>query len=375
MKRRTFLKSLSSLPVIAYMPVSLRAQESAEQKVLILVQFGGGNDSLNMCVPYANSAYYDARPSLSVDTDSVLPLTSELGLNPVMEPVMEAWNSADMAIVEGLGYPAPNRSHFRSIDIWQSASHADEFLTTGWLTEVLPDAETPLQGVVISGSPGALRGEPNQFGLTSSDSNNSQVYAPSGTAATSEITHVMNQRASYNQAITEINSAFSEPFSLTATFENDSFSQACALTAELLGSGIRPHIIHLSLGSFDTHSNQRGAHDTLLAQLSAGLGALRAELQAQGIWQQVTIASYSEFGRRVAENASGGTDHGTAASHFVMGGSVKGGIYGTSPSLTELENGDMIFTEDFRAYYRTLSDWMSWEPSGQLEDFLNIGFL
>ncbi|WP_293747960.1 DUF1501 domain-containing protein [uncultured Paraglaciecola sp.] len=375
MQRRTFLKTLGSLPVVAYFPTVAAAQQAEDQKLLILVQFGGGNDSLNMFVPYADQAYYEAREDLAISAQEVMPLSANIGMNPVMSDLLNAWEEGDMAVVQGLGYPEPNRSHFRSIEIWQTASDADEFSHQGWLNQLLPESDFSLQGVMISGSPAALSGETNQFSLTSSDDDQSQVYIPEGLATTTAVQHVLDQRHSYNNAVSLLNAAFEQDISLSNEFAGDDFSQDCKLVAELIAAGIRPHVIHLSLGSFDTHSNQRTPHDNLLDQLSKGLSALRAELQALGLWQQVSIASYSEFGRRVAVNASNGTDHGTAASHFVLGGDVKGGLYGLAPSLTELDNGDLIFTEDFRDYYRTLADWMQWQPSQEIQSFTNMGFL
>ena len=375
MQRRSFLKTMVALPAVVYFPRNLMAQ-SNESPTLVLVQFGGGNDSLNTFVPYADEAYYAARGSLAVAADEVLPLTAQLGLNPVMAALQTAWQSADMAVVQGLGYPEPNRSHFRSIEIWQTASDADVFLSQGWLTQVLPDAKNALQGVVLSGSPGALQGETNQFSLNADPDSLNSVYVPEGEATSSAVEHVLNQRNQFNQAVDLIQQAFEQPVALATEFADDDFSQQCELTAQLLANGLRPSIVHLSLGSFDTHSNQRNQHDNLLQQLAEGLSALRQELIHQGLWQQVTIASYSEFGRRVAKNASDGTDHGTAASHLVMGGAVKGGLYGLHPSLTELDQGgDMLFSEDFRAFYRTLAEWAGWSLSDEISGFENQGFL
>jgi uncharacterized protein (DUF1501 family) len=375
MQRRTFLKSLGALPVVAYLPSICSAEQVADQKLLILIQFHGGNDSLNMLVPHANPAYYQARGELAVSAQEAIPLSSNLAMNPVMNSLLDAWQGADMAVVQGLGYPEPNRSHFRSLEIWQTASDADEFSHLGWLNQLLPESNHPLQGVMISGSPAALAGEINQFSLSSSDEDQAPVHIPQGSASNAAVQHVMDQRQSYNNAIELLNTAFAQDISLSTEFAADAFSQGCKLVAELLAAGVRPHVLHLSLGSFDTHSNQRRSHDDLLKQLADGLASLRLELQALGLWQQVSIASYSEFGRRVAVNASNGTDHGTAASHLVLGGSVQGGIYGLAPSLTDLDNGDQIFTEDFRDYYRTLADWMQWQTSEQIKTFENMGFL
>ncbi len=374
MQRRSFLKSLGVLPVMAYFPQQALGQTS-KQKLLVLVQLGGGNDSLNTFVPYTNEVYYQARGNLAIDPLQVLPLTSQLGLNPAMQSLLDCWQSGDMAVVQGLGYAQPNRSHFRSIDIWHTASDADEYLQQGWLNQLLPESNYPLQGMVLSGSPAALVGEVNQFSLANANDELKSVHLPDGSPSTDGVLHIMQQRQIYNQSIELLNTGFTQAEPLSSEFAADSFSQDCKLVAQALAAGLQPAIMHLSLGSFDTHSNQRTAHDNLLSQLANGLAVLRQELQAQGRWQDVTIATYSEFGRRVAVNASNGTDHGTAASHLVMGGAVAGGVYANAPSLTELEAGDLHYSEDFRAYYRTLADWMQWQPSAALSEFSNLGFV
>lgn len=374
MKRRSFLKTAALVPMVAYFPTFARATSAPEQ-TLILIQLGGGNDALNTYVPYTDPAYYEARGELAVSPEETLPLTNSVGLNPVMASLMPAWESADIALVQGLGYPTPNRSHFRGIDIWHTASDADTVLTEGWLTGVLPESDSPLQGVIFDGSPGAFRGEPNQFSISGEVSNLSSVYAPQGTAATSEVQHIINQRMAYNSAVEELQAAFATDISLVTEFSSDPFSSQCKTLAEMLIAGATPQVVHLSLGSFDTHSNQRGAHDNLLQQLANGLSALRAELIHHNKWQYVTAATYCEFGRRVATNGSAGTDHGTAATHMVMGGAVSGGIYGSMPSLTDLDDGDLKFTTDFRDYYRTLSDWMLWQASGELSSYQNLAFV
>ena len=192
MQRRTFLKTFSALPVVAFLPSMLQAQQVPEQKLLVLVQLGGGNDSLNTFVPYTDPAYYSARPELAVAADEVLPLNTNVGLNPVMGGLLDAWNAADMAVVQGLGYPQPNRSHFRSIEIWQTATDADEFAQFGWLNQLLPESDFPLQGLLVSGSPVALQGEANQFSLTSATNDNTLVMVPAGNGATSAVQHIID---------------------------------------------------------------------------------------------------------------------------------------------------------------------------------------
>lgn len=376
MQRRSFLKGVGALPLIAYMPKWANAR-SMSGKTLILVELGGGNDSLNSFVPYANSAYYSAREDLAVDAESILPLTSDLGLNPVMSALLPIWEQGEMALVQGLGYPVPNRSHFRSIEIWQTASDSDEFLYNGWLTELLGQEQEELEAIILGGANGPVRGEDDQFLLGSSRIINrqSEVLVPVGSSDNPAVNFIVEQRQQYNGALASIQAALNEAPNFTTTFPGSSFGQQCQQTAQLLAGGLEPCILHLGLGSFDTHSNQRNNHDTLLQDLADGLAALRTELTAQGLWSDMVIATYSEFGRRVAENASSGTDHGTAATHLVMGGNVSGGLYGTMPSLTDLDEEDLIYTTDFRSYYRTLSDWMEWQPSQQIQDYENLTFV
>lgn len=376
MHRRQFLKATGALPFLAYFPVGSSLASTSAGKVLILVQLGGGNDSLNTFIPYADPLYYQQRQSLAIEAEDILQLSTGLGLNPAMADLLPGWEAGEMAVVEGLGYPQPNRSHFRSIDIWQTASDHDEFLQNGWVSQVLPDNDFPLNALVLGGSPGAFKGEQGQLSATpGSLSDLQEAYLPTGTTSTSTVEFVMQQRQKYNQAIALLGDVDFSSVQLTTEFANDSFSQQCEAVARLLSADVKPCVIHLSLGSFDTHSNQRNAQDNLLSQLAAGLSALRTELIAQGLWSQVTVGTYAEFGRRLAVNASDGTDHGTAASHFVLGGSVLGGLYGQPPSLSELEDGDLIYTVDFRRYYRTLSDWMEWGTSEQLNDFEPLSFL
>lgn len=377
MKRRNFLKAAGALPLLAYFPFGSAMAASENGNILILVQLGGGNDSLNTFVPYADANYYAQRDSLAIGQDEVLPLTNQLGLNPVMSALQDSWDAGEMAIVQGLGYPEPNRSHFRSIEIWQTASDHDEFLNAGWISQLLPDNDFPLQALVLGGSPGAFAGEPSQLSASpASLSTLESAYIPDGVATTQALNFVMQQRQQYNDAIALLSDVDASSNSLSTEFANDSFSQQCEAAAKLLAADVKPCVIHLSLGSFDTHSNQRNAHDNLLEQMSVGLATLREELTAQGLWQQVTVASYAEFGRRLSMNASNGTDHGTAASHFVLGGSVQGGVYGTIPSLSDLDdNNDLIHTTDFRRYYRTLSDWMEWQASEELSHYDSLTFV
>ena len=356
MDRRQFIKLSAASSLMAFMPSFnvMAGGSTASEKSLILIQFGGGNDALNTFIPYESPTYFKARPTLAIPLDDITPLTESIGLHPSLAGWKTIWDQGELALVQGVGYEQPNRSHFRSIDIWHTASDADEYLTEGWLKPLLDSFESSLDAVVVSGSSRATAGATDIFNFNGKSSTEtfSEVWLPEGKAATPAVQFIADSRKKYNESLTVLKDVVLEE--TLHEFPDTPFGQQCQLIAQYLKAGIRPPVWHLSLGSFDTHSNQLVAHANLLTQLQDGVTALRAELLAAGLWQDTLIASYSEFGRRVAENGSAGTDHGTAATHFVMGGGIKGGVYGEHPSLDELDNGDLIFTTDFKAYYQSL---------------------
>ncbi|MDF2176890.1 DUF1501 domain-containing protein [Aliiglaciecola sp. CAU 1673] len=377
MQRRTFLKSLGALSVLTYMPRSWGQEQNADQQGrLILVQLGGGNDSLNTFVPFTDASYYQARPNLAIAKEQVLAITNSLGLHPAMAPLMQHWQSGEMALVEGLGYANPNRSHFRGYDIWHTASDAEEILSEGWLAQVMDLLPMSLDALVLSGSPGAFAGGADLFNLAGQTdiASFSPAFMPSGSSDISSLQFILDSRAQYNASLESLESVLAQAPEPTVTFPNTAFGQQCELISRLITGGLDAPLWHLSLGSFDTHANQADEHAALLTELAEGLAALCAALKADEQWSDTTIASYSEFGRRVGENASLGTDHGTAASHFVLGGNVQGGLFGQRPSLTELDAGDLIFTTDFRHYYKSLLQKAGLPISAQLQEYVSLGF-
>jgi len=377
MDRRSFLKTSSVVPLLAYMPLGWANNNVAnESGTLILVQLGGGNDGLNTFVPYTEPQYYALRPNIALPSDSVLPVTENVALHPSLAAFLPSWESGEMALVHGLGYPNPNRSHFRGIEIWQTASDADEYLQSGWLSEVLASSDEPLEAVTISGSPMSTHGTSNQFNLAGQTGLEKfkQVYIPTESTDNELLNFIMNSRHQFNDSLTTLSALLDEEVIFDVEFPQTEFGQQCYLLAKLMAQDFVPKVWHLALGSFDTHSNQANQHSNLLAEMSNGLAALRLALLEIECWQKTTIASYCEFGRRVAENGSLGTDHGTAATHFVMGGNVNGGEYGSMPSLTNLDSGDLVYTTDFRAYYKTLLTKASFGTSHLLSDFDLMGF-
>lgn len=374
MERRSFLKASATIPLVAYAP--LNWANNANNNSLIMVQLGGGNDGLNTFIPINEQAYFDARPNLAIPKSETIELTEQLAMNPAMSALHDVWQQNEMAIVHGLGYPAPNRSHFRSIEIWQTASHADEYLSAGWLSEVVANSNEDLAAITVSGSPQSTFGANNQFNLAGQTNLDkfSPVYLPDGASEHDVLNFIIAGRQQFNNSIDALSTLLGQEVTFTTEFPATAFGQQCYTLAKLMALGFVPRVWHLGLGSFDTHSNQLNAHQGLLEDLSQSLAALRLALIEVGCWQQTTIASYCEFGRRVAENGSLGTDHGTAASHFVMGGSIVGGEFGLMPSLTELDNGDLKFTTDFRRYYKSLLTIGNFMIPPTLSTYEPIGF-
>ncbi len=366
MDRRTFLKTTGLASLALWTPVAgagqaLAAGRGPKAPILILVELKGGNDGLNTVIPYQDKTYRAARPSLGIDRNQVLQLSNAAGLNPAMKPLMDLWKNKEMAIVQGVGYPSPNRSHFRSIEIWETASDSDETLSEGWLAQAL-DGHVPKDhaagGIVIGkDEAGPLSGDMRTLVMQDPErfikmARRVKLPARHKTPNTA-LSHILGVQRDLVSGADVIEARLSKVRSLNSDFQKNPFARQLLQVARLLVGGVpvAVAVVKVSLGSFDTHANQRGTHDRLLGQLASGLADLRKVLVKAGMWDRVLISTYSEFGRRVAQNASGGTDHGTAAPHFLMGGRVRGGLYGAQPSLTDLNGGDLKHHVDFRRVY------------------------
>lgn len=356
LSRRELLRALALSPLLAS-PSGWAAAASESGRRLLLVELQGGNDGLNTVVPYADPAYSELRPRIGVARDQVLPINDALGLNPALEPLMPMFRDGEMAIVLGVGYDRPNRSHFRGIEIWDTASRSDEILHNGWLLK----AATRLQstggyastGAVIGGNAMPLSGQ--GASTVSFDSSQqflnraAEVQSPREISGNSALAHVVQVQRGIRQAVEGLDTVAKVP-----GFPSTVIGRRMAEAANLLGENAFAPVIKVSHGRFDTHVNQRGTQDRLLREFAQAMAALRKHLKASGHWDRTLVVTYSEFGRRARENGSQGTDHGTAAPHFVFGGKVKGGLYGEQPKLTGLSDGDMVHTVDFRSYYNTV---------------------
>jgi uncharacterized protein (DUF1501 family) len=363
----------------------------SDGRILVIVQLSGGNDGLNMVIPYADDAYHRVRPGLAHNPDTVLKINSYMGLHPNLAPLKSLYDDGRMAVVQGVGYPNPNRSHFRSMDIWHSAAPEIEHPTSGWLGRYFDNSCSgvdPHVGISIGETmPLAMMGQritplsfdrPETYRYRGADTRtylelNRQDDAP----ATQPATRAANSRRPAEPATESSEIEFLSRTAMDAQLSSDQilkaagqhktkatypggeFGNALRTVSALIAGNLPTRVYYVSLGGFDTHAGERGRHDQLMNQLGQGLSAFNADLREQGNEDRVLVMTFSEFGRRVEQNASGGTDHGAAAPMFIVGGGVRPGVVGRHPSLTDLDRGDLKHNVDFRAVYATLlQNWL-----------------
>lgn len=383
MKRRDFLASFGSATSLALLGahapgwsqgVGQRAASAAD-RILILIELKGGNDGLNTVVPYADPTYYQLRDPIAIRREDVIRIDSRTGLHPELKALLPLWEKGELGIVQGIGYPQPNLSHFRSIEIWETAARSSEYLDEGWVARAMKaglgaQAKFTSEGVLIGSSAlGPLAGA-RAVTLNNPEAFLSQTrfVQPADGAAhaagNAALQHLLKVEGDISQAAQGLRG---EKFEFSTEFAQGSFGNgvraACQVVASQKGKAGVP-VITLTLGSFDTHQNQLGLHANLLRQLGEGMAALRSALIELGAWERTLVMTFSEFGRRPRLNNSNGTDHGTVAPHFVAGGAVRGGFYGQAPDLTRLDGTqNLIHTTDFRQLYSTVAqDWWGVNP-------------
>lgn len=368
--RRDFLKlSALALAATSGMPgfLARAAAQAGGDRTLVVVQLTGGNDGLNTLIPYSNGAYYAARPNIAIPKKDVLTLTPDLGMHPALKPLMTLWDSGDLAWMENVGYPNPNRSHFASMAIWHTADPT-QARRDGWIGRLAAQIGDPFCASNIgAATPRALRAE--TFSLPSiAEVDTYQVKLPSGLegAFGTMLGAPRQGEAAYlaratgqmlkNTARVQANV---KKYRDGATYPEGKFADGLRDMARLIAAGVGQRVLYVSLGGFDTHAGQRAEQDELLATLAGGLSAFHADLERQGLADKVIVMGFSEFGRRVAENGSAGTDHGKGSVMFALGKGVKGGVHGSSPDLEDLSDGDIKYKQDFRGVYAAaLTGWL-----------------
>lgn len=343
--------------------------------VLVVCQLTGGNDGLNTIIPYATQRYYELRPTLAIPEPNVLKINDSLGMHPSLTALKTLFDQKKVAVIQGVGYPKSNRSHFKSMEIWQSAS-PDGALKYGWIGRHFDRQSTlgPLNPVVALGlstdKPRALNAQKASIPCFASLADiQSMVGDPDAERMLRQIQGADAKPGSDASVIQQANRAALDAmavlrdklagFTPVQNYGDGPFGRGFKQIAQLVATSPQTRVIYFSSGGFDTHARQTEQHARLLKDFSDGVAAFQAEIEAIGRADKVLVLVFSEFGRRSYENASAGTDHGSAAPMLVIGSRVKGGLYGPMPDLNDLQDGDLKFHIDFRQVYATAVDgWL-----------------
>lgn len=356
-ERRRFLKAGGAALTLLSFAGWARAATASVPRLLVLIELRGGNDGLNTVVPVEDGRYFDLRPRLALRGEGVVALGDGMALHPALAPLRALWEAREMSVIRGVGYPRPNLSHFRSIEIWDTASDSAQYLHEGWLTRAIAAAPAfraaSADGVVIGATDlGPLGGGARAIALADPArfARQARLAGVAKADARGALAHLLRVEHDIARAGAEL-----RPDTRFATeFPRGPFGSAVQHAAEVAATRRVP-IVRITLAGFDTHRNQANAHAALLGQVAEGLIALRAALGEVDLWRDTLVLTYSEFGRRPRENGSDGTDHGTANVMFAFGPRVAGGFVGEAPSLGRLdEDGNLLHTTDFRAVYATV---------------------
>ena len=364
MQRREFMTALGAAAVTAWLPRSSSAAATGRyDNLLILVELKGGNDGLNTVVPFADADYYNLRARVAIPREQVLRLDARTGLHPSLQPLMAVWQNRELAVVQSVGYPNANLSHFRSIEIWDTASNSSEYLSAGWLTRAFGEAPVPREfaadGIVVGSSEmGPFGGGGTRaLALTNTEQflRQARFATNEGASRNNALQHILKVEQDVVQAAGNLSAGAA----VRTEFPANALGQAFRTAAQVVASKAGIAAVKVTHNGYDTHSGQLNTQQRLLRELAEGMTAMRTALQEIGRWDSTLMMTYCEFGRRPKENMSGGTDHGTANAHFIMGGRVKGGLYGAPLALGRLDgNGNLPFAVDFRDLYATaLERW------------------
>ncbi|WP_422922977.1 DUF1501 domain-containing protein [Singulisphaera sp. PoT] len=389
MGRRQFLRRGAGLTALtATVPTFLGRTASAfanpakpipgldDDRVLVVVQLAGGNDGLNTLIPHGDDAYYKARPKLAIDAKKVLKIDDYLGFHHEMVELRNMLDKGQLAVVQDVGYPNPDRSHFRSSEIWETGSSSEAMWTSGWLGRYFDNectnVRSPVLGLQLGERPAQTFSSTNPRavtlanpaildwptgGVVGSGIEGMNRVEPMGIDALDFVQRSANETLALAKRLKEV-ARDAKPAVSYAPFE---FSQSLKLIADMIAAEIPTRVYYVSLGGFDTHAAQSNRHAALLQELSQGLSTFHRDLELRGHLDRTLVMTFSEFGRRVAENKSGGTDHGTSNVMFLTGGNILPGLHGGRPELKTMDaEGDLIFKTDFRSVYAAvLKGWFN----------------
>ncbi len=381
MNRRHFMQSAAFLPLLPGLAVNasmaheqtktIAAGTAVTGRRIILLELAGANDGLNTVVPWSNNYYHELRPTIGLKGNAVIAVNDNYGFHHRLKALMPVWDASELAVVHAMGYPKPNRSHFKSIALWEAGGDGYSNGKRGWPTHDIEHAyassEIDAHGIVLGGSMGIFsNGQGNWLSMTAARqfANRQSGTLPDAAAqkplTQNPVMQLLVERArTLKTSLDSIAAKVSNSRHSARIGGNSRLSQQLTHTVNLINAGVDAPVFKVSLGGFDTHEGQLGRHQRLLKNIAISLHDLRTELVKTDQWKNTIVMTYSEFGRRVTENGSRGTDHGTAAAHLILGGSVNGGFYGTEPDLANLSDGDLRYTMDYRSVYnRLLSDWL-----------------
>jgi uncharacterized protein (DUF1501 family) len=399
-RRQFVLRTLQGSSLLAvgsvvpqFLADTARAAETGKDTVLVVVELSGGNDGLNTVIPYADDLYHKARPTLRFKKDQVMRVDDHIGLHPAMSSFRNLLDEGQVAVVQGVGYPNPDRSHFESMDIWQSADPRRK-MGTGWIGRSVADLQdkrgnVPVMQIGPKALPLALQGAPGgvvslnnlqafRLNLDSADPNRRYARkkliedlarANESADKSGMLAFVQRRQLQTYTTLERLQEVLKDTGVANKTspgidfngrvFANDQLLQKMQLISRLIQKGFGTRVFYVALDGFDTHSNQAEDQRRLLGELANAITTFFTELRGGGHDKRVLVMTFSEFGRRVQENSSRGTDHGAASCMFVVGPAVKGGPVGKHPSLSDLDFGDLKFHTDFRRVYATLLDkWL-----------------
>jgi uncharacterized protein (DUF1501 family) len=394
--RRDFLKTSSMIALGSTVPSFLSKtaaqapvanRPGARDTILVVIQLTGGNDGLNTVIPYADPNYARLRPTLRQPREQVRRINDQIGLHPSMNAMADLLQDQSLCVVQGVGYPNPSQSHFRSMDIWQAAS-TERDLPEGWIGKALrhiPAASSFHLAGTNETAPLALTGSPVRvpsitsladFQLRLEAAGNADrraqqqvietTAAPASANASGGLLDFVQRTAANTYASSHRLQELARTYEPRVPYPASGLANHLRLAAQLIDAGLGARLFYVTLDGFDTHAGQAGPHGNLLREVSDAISAFYRDLSQRGHRDRLLIMTFSEFGRRAQENGSRGTDHGSAAPMFLVGGRVKAGLVGAHPSLTSLEDGNLRHHTDFRQVYATLLDSWLGVPSRQV---------
>ena len=396
MERRKFLKQNVLASSLFFVPSFVKAFENAIKdslgfKKLVIVQLSGGNDGLNTIIPYTNDIYYKSRPNLAIAKNDCIKITDELGINKNLAPLKHLYDKGYLSVINNVGYPNPIRSHFRSADIWHTASDSNQYLNTGWLGRYIDlYGKKPYSGIELDDSLSLIMKGNVLNGIATKNptilfNNTKTPYFKKVLDSQSDV-HLSEHNLGYlYKTMIEAKSSAkyifetSKTYNSTVTYPNNPFGKQLKTTAQFINSKVESKVFYVSMGGFDTHVKQEGKQNKLLQTYSEAMEVFVRDLEQKDTFKDTLILTFSEFGRRVQQNAGNGTDHGAANNVFIIGKNLKKqGFYNEAPNLIDLDkNGDIKYTVDFRSIYATILDtWLEVDDATILnKSYSKLGFI